>query len=218
MTMAAPKAKFLFDADFGPGGGVDRPVAAAEHAIKLGEAETKGFRDGYAAAESEKVAEAERRTAAAFEQIGDGLDKMVRGLGAIEARLEAEAVEVAFAVASKLAPALLEREPLTEIIALASDCLRHLAAAPHVAVRVHDSLHAAARERLEALARDRGFEGRLIVIADPDVAPGDCRMDWADGGLVRDHAATDKAIKLAVGRYVAATRGVVLPELGEIKT
>ena len=216
--MAAPKAKFLFDADFAPGGAADRPVAAAEHTLKLAEAESKGFRDGYAAAENEKVAEAERRTAAAFERIGDGIDRMVRGLAAVEARLEAEAVEVAVAVGRKLAPALIEREPFTEIATLAAECLKHLVASPHVAVRVHDTLQAVARERLETIARDRGFEGRLIVIADPDVAAGDCRIDWADGGLVRELAATDKAIALAVGRYIVATRGIVLPELGEIST
>ena len=71
----------------------------AEHALKLAEAESQGFRDGFEAAEKERVAEAERRTAAAFEQIGDALDRLARGLAAVESRLEAEAVEVAVAVA-----------------------------------------------------------------------------------------------------------------------
>jgi flagellar assembly protein FliH len=218
MTTIVAKAKFLFDADFGPGGAAERPVAAAEHTVKLAEAESKGYRDGYAAAENEKVAEAERRIAAAFEQIGDGIDKMARGLAAIEARLEAEAVEVAVAVGRKLAPALIEREPLAEMAALTTDCLKQLVASPHVAVRGHDSLQTIARERLETIARDRGFEGRLIVIADPEVAAGDCRIDWADGGLVRERAATEKTIAMVVGRYIVATRGIVLPELGEITT
>ena len=32
----------------------------------------------------------------------------------------------------------------------------------------------------------RGFEGRLVVLAEPEIAPGDCRIEWADGGVVRD--------------------------------
>ena len=36
------------------------------------------------------------------------------------------------------------------------------------------------------------------------MAPGDCRIEWADGGVTRDRAATLAAIDDVVGRYVAA--------------
>ncbi len=212
----ATKSKFLFDLDFGAGPAAsERPIAQAEHAARLSEAENKGFRDGFAAAETERTAEAERRTAAAFEQIGKSLEQIARGLAAVEDRLAAEAIDVAIAVGRKLAPELMAREPFAEIAALATDCLRQLAAAPHVVVRVNDALHAIARERLDGIARTCGFEGRLVVIAEPDIAIGDCRIEWADGGVTRDKTATDTAITEAVGRYVSARRSV-LPELGEI--
>jgi flagellar assembly protein FliH len=216
--MAAPKTKFMFDADFASGANPnERPVSGAELTLRIAEAESRAFRDGYAAAEREKVAEAERRTALAFEQIGDGIDRLSRGLKAVASRLEAEAVEVAASVGRKLAPVLIENEPLAEIEALATDCLRQLVAAPHVAVRVNDALQDTARARLDSIARDRGFDGRLIVIGDPDIAPGDCRIDWADGGLVRDLATIDKAISAAVARYLAATRDTTQLELEGIK-
>jgi flagellar assembly protein FliH len=214
--MIAAKTKFLFESDFGPNANpAERPVAPAEHALKLAEAESRGFRDGYATAEKERAAEAERRTAAAFEQIADALDRLARGLGEVEQRLEAETVEVAVAVGRKLAPELIALEPFAEIAALATDCFKHLTASPHVVVRVNDVLHATARERLEAMARTRGFEGRLVVIAEPDIALGDCRIEWADGGVTRDRAATEAAIADAVARYLVAARSAGLPELGE---
>ena len=40
----------------------------------------------------------------------------------------------------------------------------------------------------------------------PALAPGDCRIEWADGGLTRDRAAVAAAISEAVSRYVAARR------------
>jgi flagellar assembly protein FliH len=203
----ATKTKYLFDVDFAPDAkAAERPIPPAEHALALGEAESKGFRDGFAQAEREAVAEAERRTALAFEQIGDALDRLARGLAAVESRLEAEAVEVAVAVGRKLAPELVAREPLAEIAALATECFKQLVTSPHVVVRVNDALLATARARLEEIARLRGFEGRLVVIAEPDVALGDCRVEWADGGLNRDRAAVEAAIAEAVGRYVAACR------------
>ena len=43
-----------------------------------------------------------------------------------------------------------------------------------------------------------------MVLAEPSLAPGDCRIEWADGGVARDRAATLATIDDAVARYVAA--------------
>ena len=75
-------------------------------------------------------------------------------------------------------------------------------------MRVNDALYAAAREKLDAIARTRGFEGRLVVLGEPGVAVGDCRIEWADGGINRDSAAADAAISEAVARYVNARRSL----------
>ena len=79
-------------------------------------------------------------------------------------------------------------------------------AAPHVVVRVNNELYAATRERLEEIARSRGFEGRLVVLGEAEIAPGDCRIEWADGGVIRNQAAVASAIDDLVGRYIAARR------------
>ena len=76
--------------------------------------------------------------------------------------METEAVDVAVAVARKLCSELVSREPLGEITALVSDCFSHLVSTPHLVVRIHDSLYEAAREKIERLAQQSGFEGRLV--------------------------------------------------------
>lgn len=197
------RAKFLFDVDFAAGSDpARRTITTSAHEAALAEARAAAYRDGAAVA----VAEAERRTAAALERVAGAIEDLADRLAAIEARLEVEAVEVAVAVARKLAPELIAREPFAEIAALARSCFAHLVAAPHVVVRVSDALHAQAREQLEATARTHGFEGRLVVLAEPDIAPGDCRVEWADGGVVRERALTEAAIMEAVNRYAAARR------------
>jgi flagellar assembly protein FliH len=206
--MSVP-AKFLFDFDFAAG--ADRKPAEltltlAEHALKLAEAETAAHRRGYAQAQADAKIEADRRVAEALERIATRLSEANGALQAIETRLECEAVEVAVAVARKLAPALIAREPFAEIAALASDCFRHLVSSPHIAVRVNDGLYAATKEKLDDIVRARGFEGRLVVLAEPDIAVGDCRIEWADGGINRDSAATDAVIGEAVAGYVSARR------------
>ncbi|MGA2125039.1 MAG: FliH/SctL family protein [Xanthobacteraceae bacterium] len=201
--------KFLFDVDFGPGAVADKSkqtIPLAAHQAALAEAEAKAYRDGVAAAEATAQVDAQRRTAAALEQIAAGLDRMRDGLRGIEVKLEAESVEVALAVARKLAPELIAREPLAEIAALATECFAQLVATPHVVVRVSDGLYEQARERLGAIAQAHGFAGRLVVLADPTIASADGRIEWADGGIVRDRATTEAVIVEAVDRYVAGRK------------
>ena len=199
--MRAP-AKYLFDTDFAAGGGGKSSIGLAEHAAKLKEAEAAGHDRGLAAAR----AEAEQRAAATLERIAAALESLDCGLSAVAARLETEAVAVAVAVAKKLAPDLVAREPFAEIAALATDCFRHLVASPHVVVRVNDALHQTARERLDEMVRSRGLDSRLVVLAEPDIASGDCRIEWADGGITRDSADITAAIDEAVARYLDARR------------
>ena len=101
--MAAP-AKFLFDIDFAAGAEREPTVSLSEHAGKLAEAETAAHRRGYAEGQHDAEVETGRRIAATLERIAAGIDRASSALKAIEARLECEAVEVAVAVARKLAP------------------------------------------------------------------------------------------------------------------
>src|SRR5262249_6630419 len=134
---------------------------------------------------------------------------------AVEARLEAEAVEVAVAVARKLAGELTSREPLAEITALVTESFRQLVATPHVVVRVNDALHEFVGERIQEIAHQRGYDGRLVILAEPDVAPGDCRIEWADGGRIRDQAAIDGVIAELVTRYIDARLPATTKTKGE---
>ena len=45
--------------------------------------------------------------------------------------------------------------------------------------------------------------GQPIVIA-AEIATGDCRIEWADGGVVLERAAIDAKIDELVGRYIAS--------------
>jgi flagellar assembly protein FliH len=202
--MSAP-AKFLFDVDFGASADT-RPaeptITLAEHALRLAEAEAQAYRNGTAAAQAQAASDAERSAGAALNRVAMALEGLRAGLSSVEGRLEGEAVEVAVAVARRLAPELIAREPLTEIEALARECFRHLVAAPHVVVRINDALQDSVRERLEDISRSHGFAGRLVVLAEPEIALGDCRIEWADGGIERDRAKVEAAIGEAVLRYI----------------
>jgi len=195
-------AKFLFDEDFASGERPTMTVIEAER--RRADAESVAYRNGFAAGQAQAQGEANERMAAALAVIADGLSRIERALTGIETRLESEAVEVAVAVGEKLAAELIAREPFAEISALAAQCFQQLVATPHVAVRIGPDIYDEAKYKLEEIARMHGFEGRLSVLAEANLQDGDCRIEWADGGVDRDRAAASAAIEDVVARYVAS--------------
>jgi flagellar assembly protein FliH len=209
--MAAP-AKFLFDTDFAATDKREKAATPAEIAEMIGEAEARAYRAGYDAAQREAKVESDRRAALALEEIAISIKAIAARVNGIENRMETEAVDVAVAVARKLTAELIAREPLGEITALVSDCFSHLVATPHLVVRINDSLYEGARAQIERLAAHAGFEGRMVILAEPTIATGDCRIEWADGGVVLDRAAIEAKISELVGRYMASRNAADGPE------
>ncbi|WP_342726622.1 FliH/SctL family protein [Bradyrhizobium sp. B097] len=202
--MAAP-AKFLFDTDFSaPDRSRERAPTPAEVAQKVADAEARAYRAGYEAALREAKVESDRRAAQALEEIGTAIKGIAARFAGIETRMETEAVDVAVAVARKLCSELVAREPLGEITALVSECFSHLVATPHLVVRINDALYEAAQDNIERVAAHSGFQGRLVILAEPTIATGDCRIEWADGGVVLERAAIEGKINELVGRYLAS--------------
>jgi flagellar assembly protein FliH len=52
-----------------------------------------------------------------------------------------------------------------------------------------------------------GFAGRLVVMGDPEIRLGDGRLEWVDGGLVRDIAETSRQIDRQIATYLASRKG-----------
>lgn len=202
--MGAP-AKFMFDMDFAaPQKAPEHTITEAEVADRIANAEARAYRAGFDAAATEARAESDRRIALAMEEINIAINSIAHGLNAVEARLEMEAVEVAVAIARRLCGQLIANEPMTEMMALVSDCLRHLTTTPHIVIRINDTIYDNAHERIERIAKQTGFQGRLVILAEPDVPNGDCKIEWADGGIVLDRGATEEKINELVSRYMAA--------------
>ena len=210
--MGAP-AKFLFDLDFAaPDVAKERAATAIEVAQQIADAEARAYRAGYEAARHEAKAESDRRAALALEEIGISIRAIAGRFATIEERMETEAVDVALSVARKLCAEMIAAEPLTEVMALVSDCFRHLTSTPHIVVRINDALYDAARAQIEQLAKRNGFEGKLVILVEPDIATGDCKIEWADGGVTLDRATIEAKISELVGRYLASRNQAGIPD------
>lgn len=174
--------------------------ARAEQEARLAEAEREAFGRGVAAGQREAAAETERRVAEAMAGIAAAAGALFSDLDARAAALEEAALAFFAALARGLAGRAVETEPLAAIEEAAREAFRHLRGVPHLAVRVHQSLVEPVDARLGAMAREHGYEGRIIVLGADDLALGDARLDWADGGIALDRDAAEAAIRAVLAR------------------
>ncbi|GGK52373.1 flagellar assembly protein FliH [Salinarimonas ramus] len=177
--------RFVFDRDFSRPAGTPSPKAEAA----LAEAEARGHARGVAEGRAAALAEVDAAKRETLARIAEASRALLADADARGNALEAEALAFAETLARTLAGAALERFPLDTIMEAAREAFGHLRGVPHLVVRVEESLVDEVEALVKTLARERGFEGRLVVIGENDIARGDARFEWADGGVVRDGAA-----------------------------
>jgi len=199
--MADPAAvPFRFDLDFG--GAPPRPEPTPDDGARraaLEEAYARGEAAGRSAAATSVTAELN----AAVVRLGAQLAAAENTAAARAFARDEATLQLAMAIAGKLAGAALERFPLAAIERLAAACFADARGAPHVVVRVNDGLVDEIKTRLQAVAAERGFAGKLVVLGEPDIPRGDGRLEWADGGMVHDHAALADAVSRALTDYLS---------------
>ncbi|AWN36948.1 FliH/SctL family protein [Methylobacterium radiodurans] len=208
---------FLFDTDFrkprtDPAAEASARAAAEAAERAAADAYARGLEGGRAEGRAEAQGQLQARLADAMNRLALSVAGLMAQADAREAEREAQAVEVAVLLARRVAGEALDARPLAVIAEAARGALQHLRGVPHLAVRVHDSLVEETEALLRRLARERGFEGRLVVLGEPDLALGDARIEWADGGVVRERARIEAAITQALGIGLLAPESVPAPE------
>jgi flagellar assembly protein FliH len=178
-------------------------ITVSEHQRIVKMAEAGARNSGFAAGRQAEAAEQTARLADAMEQVARMLDQLRLELDGIQAMASDEALCFARDFGFKLAGKLLDEVPMAGIEAAARSIFDDLRGQPHVAVRVAPDLTDAAKEKLTSIARERGFEGRLIVLGEPEIPPGDVRIEWADGGIVLDRAMVERTVAAGVERALA---------------
>lgn len=205
--MSAAPAKFTFDLDLGRREERNRVMTESAVAAMVADARTEGFTEGYAAGEQGAAAKSAKQLADAAIQLGDRVSAMSASLDDIRRNTLGEAVDLAATIARKLAAGLVAQSPTGEIEGLIAECLASLDGVPHFVVRCNSEIADAVREIATARVQTSGFGGRLVVMGDPEIEPGDCKLEWVDGGLVRDQASLIAEIDQRIAAFLAA-RGI----------
>ena len=202
--MAAP-AKFLFDTDFAaPDRTRERAATAAEIAQKIADAEARAYRAGYEAAQREAKVESDRRSALALEEIGIAIRASPRASPASRPgwrprRSRSRSRWRASCAANWSSANRSARSRRWSATA------SPIWSRPRISSSASTTSSTRPRARRSSGRPPRsGFEGRLVILAEPGIATGDCRIEWADGGVVLERAAIEAKISELVGRYLAS--------------
>ena len=208
MTGSTPSpAKFRFDLDLGHRQERNSVMTETAIAMLVASARDEGRREGLAEGERNAAVRAAQAMAKAATDLADHVAAMSAALDDNRQATLSEAVSLASAIGRKLAHHLMDREPTAEIEALVAECLASLDAVPHLVIRCNDALADAVRDLAKERIATSGFSGRLVVLGEPDIRLGDARIEWSDGGIVRDSAAQEAQIDDRIAQFMAARGG-----------
>lgn len=201
--------KFLFDTnDFDKTAPAEKPAASySEEQLVL--AKTQAYAQGKQDAAAEARAAQEVQTQKTLEQLLAHLERLIAAEDRREIENMAAATKLAMRVTHKLLPQMAERFSLPEIerVILASLDVRK--DEQRIAVMLPVQHMEALKERIDSLALERGFAGKLILIADDNLGPSDCRVEWADGGAERMYERLFAQIEMEFAKAIAVMQKTI---------
>lgn len=209
--MAQP-ARFTFDLDLASRPTapmlVQQPMVPEDLVAQLmAQAREEAYAEGIAAGERNATAHSAQTMATAATALAARTAEMVASLDDANAANLRESVELAASIGRKLALHLLARYPAAELDALIAECMASLEHVPHLVIRCNPDIADSVRDIATGHMSSSGFAGRLVVLGDPDIRLGDGRLEWVEGGLVRDINAISKQIDSKISAYLAARGG-----------
>jgi flagellar assembly protein FliH len=207
MTAAKHSApKFTFDTEFN--GSEDRraPAAQARQKQTLTIEELESLKN---AARSEGESSAQARATDALERTVAALTISVRAaLDVSHAEVEQvrdDAARLALAMAKKIAPAALAALPTGDVEVALRQAMHQAIAEPRITLRAAPAVTAVLEPRLNDIAHEEGYEGRVLIAADPAMTGADCRIEWRGGGAERSETVIEDALNALISRHFSHT-------------
>ena len=206
-------SKFLFNRDFSaqeepevvaPAEPETPMMPVSDHERLLAEARAQAFEEGKAQASQEHLNGQEKLLTEEVGRLAEAVGTVLTGLEEQQVAQEKDATSLAFLVARRLCAHLIARQPLAETIALVTQCLGPLRRAPHLVIRVAEKDVEGLKKRIDPIVHEKGFEGRLVILGEPGIVRGDCHIEWADGGILRDRKALERQIDTSIRAYLQA--------------
>ncbi len=186
-----PAKKFTFDTEFHADGDRRAPSAQARQKQTLTIEELESLKT-LARHEGENGATA--RVASAVEAL---VAQVRAALDESHAEIEAlrnEAAAIALAMARKIAPAALAALPAGDVEIALRQAMHQAIGEPRITLRAAPVVIEALKSRLDEIAHEEGFDGRVMIAEDAHMQGGDCRIEWRGGGAERCEQMIEEAM------------------------
>jgi flagellar assembly protein FliH len=199
--------KFMFDTEFLDDSLVEEtepapPPEPTYSQSELDAARAESFADGRKQGLAEAATASDRLAAEALEAIARQLSTLKDAQDSALDAARRDATAIAAAIAAKIAPEIARVAAVDSIVALVAERLPDLMEEPRVVVRLATSQLESVKTRIEETAKDIGFAGKVILLAEDGFEAPDCRIEWADGGTERIAPRVAAEIDRLVARYV----------------
>jgi flagellar assembly protein FliH len=202
----ATAPKFTFDTEFRTEGDVISTAARARQKKTMTVEEIEAM-CSHAEAQG---------TQAASVQAAENIDRVITSLiVALRAALDqshaqienvrADAALLALADAKKIAPAALAALPAGDVENALREAMHQAIGEPRITLRAAPDVVAALESRIAGIAHEEGYDGRVMIAADPAIAGADCRIEWRGGGSERSEAAIEAALDALITRRFSQT-------------
>ena len=114
--------------------------------------------------------------------------------------LRREAASLAFVAAKKLAGEAVAALPEADVEAALREAIHQAISEPRIVLRAAPNVVAALKDKLDELAQETGYEGRIVASPELGMKGGDCRIEWRGGGAERSMDQLEEAIGEVVAR------------------
>lgn len=203
-------SKFLFDTEFNNQSRVrkktdtepEAPPAVYTEVDKTRLCE-EAYQSGFLSGKQEALGGIEASTAEVLSVMESQLQQIAQSHSSQIDNIRCEAASLAFAIAKKLAPALIARQPEAEVLKMVEGCLEDLHDEPRIVLRASEPVCDMLATKITDLTQASGFQGKVILLPDDTKTNSDCRIEWADGGVEREMNDTLIQLDEIVSRFIS---------------
>jgi len=181
--VAATKYQFAEAFD---GGKENRAEAKLADARAAWEEEAKAREAAaFEAGKADALNSIEQQTLALVQAMNAQLLTLAEQRSTLEKTMAEASVDLATLAATKIADILVERGPGRLVAETVLNALPLVIGEARIVVRLAEPLVDHIKSRMDEMALEAGFTGKVVLLGDERIAPGDCRIEWANGGIQR---------------------------------
>jgi flagellar assembly protein FliH len=199
--MSSPAPKFTFDTEFRNEGDLVSNAARARQKKAYSHEEIDAM-CSRARGEGVKAGQvrAQEAIAAATRELTVALTGMLEQAHKDIETVRADAADIALAAARKLSRAAIAAAPQAEIEAALREAIHQAIGEPRIVLRAPPAIAASLEIAVAEIAMQEGYDGRVIVAADPHLQGADCRIEWRGAGAEHTQTVIEAALESVIAR------------------